>query len=84
MGYFEGYTQGHNLTDWGMGSGRVFTKALLNQMTSGFAKGNRSMDQSIKGALKALDIDPADRLLTDPIFTYRCENSTKHLECEVL
>ena len=49
-----------------MGSGRVFTKELLNHMTSGFSKGNRSMDQSIKGALQSLDISFEDRLLTDP------------------
>jgi len=66
LGYFEGYPQGHDLTDWGMGSGRVFTKELLNHMVTGFAKGNRSMDQSIKGALQDLEIDATERLLTDP------------------
>tara|TARA_B100000900_G_scaffold410422_1_gene428189 strand:+ start:1616 stop:2746 length:1131 start_codon:yes stop_codon:yes gene_type:complete len=67
FGHFEGYAQGHNLENWGMGSGRVFTKELLTHMSSGFSKGNRSMDQSIKGALQNLDIHFEERLLINPV-----------------
>ena len=67
LGHFEGYPQGHDLTDCGMGSGRVFTKELIGSMVSNFASGNKSMDRSIKGALQKLNISVEDRLLTDPI-----------------
>ena len=66
LGYFEGYPPDMISQIGVWATGRVFTKELLNDMTSGFSKGNRSMDQSIKGALQGLKIDATERLLTDP------------------
>lgn len=61
---FEGYPDGHQLSKSGMGSGRVFTKELLNYLPSeAFSKGNKSMDTSIKSALDKLNIAIDDRLI---------------------
>lgn len=62
---FEGYPDGHQLTKSGMGSGRVFTKKLLDLLPcEAFTKGNKSMDASIKSALDKLNIVSNERLLT--------------------
>jgi len=63
-GLFKGYEQKHSLFGWGMGSGRVFTKKLLNNFAKNpFARKNKSMDSYIREHLKATNLDIKDRLV---------------------
>jgi hypothetical protein len=63
-GLFSGYSGGHDLAYWGMGSGRVFTKSALEVLgDTPFGNGSKGMDNYVKRTLKSLNIDPDDRLL---------------------
>jgi hypothetical protein len=63
-GLFKGYEQNHSLFGWGMGSGRVFTKRLLNNFAKNpFARKNKSMDSYIREHLKATNLDVKERLV---------------------
>lgn len=60
---FGGYPAGHQLFQEGMGSGRVFTKKLLNEFEVSFARGNKSMDSSVKSVLSKLNLIVSERLV---------------------
>ena len=62
--FFEGYGSNQSLHGWGMGSGRVFTKACVQRLDIRFAKGNRSMDESVKDVLSTLSLPKGAHLLT--------------------
>lgn len=64
--HFEGYAAGHQLSDWGMGSGRVFTQYLMHVLKdSPFVEANKSIDNAMKPILAALNVPPEQRLLRE-------------------
>jgi len=63
---FEGYAPNHQLGGWGLGSGRVFTRKLLQMEKLAYVESNKSMDDSVKKALSELDIDTDCRLIREP------------------
>ncbi len=64
--YFSGYDSRHNLSGWGMGSGRVFTREAMIDLENPFPPKNKNMDDAMKTHLKSFEIDSADRLLRNP------------------
>lgn len=68
--FFEGYGSNQSLHGWGMGSGRVFTKTCVQKLDIRFAKGNRSMDESVKDVLSTLNLPKGAHLLTRPELDY--------------
>ena len=60
---FGGYGGNHQLKDWGMGSGRVFTRRLIQTKDISFASANKGMDDSVKSVLSSLNIPSMNRLL---------------------
>ena len=61
---FEGYKRGHNLYKQGMGSGRVFTKQLLEDLGSSlFAEKNNRMDESVKAKLREIGLKHEEFLI---------------------
>lgn len=64
--YFSGYDGNHNLSEWGMGSGRVFTKELMLNLDSPFPPKNKNMDDAMKKYLKSFEVAAEDRLLRNP------------------
>jgi hypothetical protein len=67
--YFSGYGGSHQLYEWGMGSGRVFTSHLINTLIDPFPPRNKSMDDGVKKVLGSFNVKPQDRLLRNTIET---------------
>jgi len=64
--FFKGYGQRHPLHKQGMGSGRVFTKKLIDSLGSDlFALQNKRMDESVKAQLVKLNLSKEDFLIEE-------------------
>ncbi len=63
--FFEGYRPGHELSNQGLGTARVFTKRLIKLLPENVFGINRerSMDSQMAPYLNALNVHPSKRLL---------------------